>query len=96
MKKFVVGILTFAIVTAIIIDNYFLFIRGKLSSDAQRTSQSSTTTTSSSPNSTSKTSTRKYKDGTYTGSTVSTQWGNVQVQAVVTNGKLTKNLSSIC
>lgn len=90
MKKFVVGVLTFAIVTAIIIDSYFLFIRGKLSSDAQETSQSSTTTTSSSPSSTSKTSTRKYKDGTYTGSSVSTQWGNVQVQAVVTNGKLTK------
>jgi uncharacterized protein with FMN-binding domain len=30
-----------------------------------------------------------YKDGTYTGSVADAQWGNVQVQVVIQNGKIT-------
>jgi uncharacterized protein with FMN-binding domain len=30
-----------------------------------------------------------YKDGTYTGSVADAQWGNIQVQAVIQNGKIT-------
>lgn len=30
-----------------------------------------------------------YKDGTYTGSVADAQWGNVQVQAVIQQGKIT-------
>ena len=30
-----------------------------------------------------------YKDGSYTGSVADAQWGNVQIQAVIKNGKIT-------
>lgn len=30
-----------------------------------------------------------YKDGTYTGSVTDAQWGNIQVQVVIQNGKMT-------
>ena len=40
------------------------------------------------PNSTS-TPNAHYKDGTYTGSVADAQWGNVQVQVVIQNGKMT-------
>jgi len=35
------------------------------------------------------TSTGKYKDGTYTGSAANAFYGNIQVQAVIKNGKIT-------
>ncbi len=43
---------------------------------------SSTTTTNSTPSS-------QYKDGTYTGSVANAYYGNVQVRAIITNGKIT-------
>jgi uncharacterized protein with FMN-binding domain len=41
------------------------------------------------PNATS-TASGLYKDGTYTGSVADAQWGNIQVQVVIQNGKMTK------
>jgi uncharacterized protein with FMN-binding domain len=35
------------------------------------------------------TSSSLYKDGTYTGSVADAQWGNLQVQVVIQNGKIT-------
>lgn len=40
--------------------------------------------------STTSTTDARYKDGTYTGSVADAQWGNVQVQVVIQQGKMTK------
>lgn len=55
---------------------------------------SSTNTTASTPGAsdppnTPGTSNTHYKDGTYTGSVADAQWGDVQVQVVIQNGKMT-------
>lgn len=54
-------------------------------------SDASTTTTAPTPGSTTDTSSSAgtYKDGTYTGSTADAIWGNVQVQVVIQQGKIT-------
>jgi uncharacterized protein with FMN-binding domain len=49
------------------------------SSSSSNPSSSSTTTTSSSA----------YKDGTYTGSSADAVYGNIQIQAVISGGKIT-------
>lgn len=41
------------------------------------------------PPTTPETSNTAYKDGTYTGSVADAQWGNIQVQVVIQQGKLT-------
>ena len=52
-------------------------------------SSSSTTSTSSGPSGTVVPG-ATYKDGTYTGSQADAQWGLVQIQVVIQNGKMTK------
>jgi uncharacterized protein with FMN-binding domain len=47
------------------------------------------TSASSSPSTSGATSTGQYKDGTYTGTTANSVYGDVQVAAVVSGGKLT-------
>lgn len=67
-----------------------------ISADASGRS-SSATSTSDGSSATSATPTQSgttvpgatYKDGTYTGSVADAQWGNVQVQVVIQNGKIT-------
>jgi uncharacterized protein with FMN-binding domain len=44
---------------------------------------------SDTPNATGTPGQTLYKDGSYTGSVADAQWGNVQVQAVIQNGKIT-------
>jgi uncharacterized protein with FMN-binding domain len=48
---------------------------------------SSNTTSATAP--TTATPSSKYKDGTYTGSVANAYYGNVQVQAIIQNGKIT-------
>ena len=95
MRKIVISVLTFVVAVAIIVNSYFLFIKDKLTSTSSTQSDSAQTanTDSSSESSTassSSTSTNAsgMKDGTYTGSSTSTRWGDVQVQIVVKSGKI--------
>jgi uncharacterized protein with FMN-binding domain len=52
------------------------------------TSSNATTTTTTTPTTT-PTPSSQYKDGTYTGSVANAYYGNVQVQAVISDGKIT-------
>lgn len=99
MKKYVIGIMVFGVLVV-----YSLGIRHQQpkisapSSLATNNTPSTTTSGSGTPptnnsslsgNSTTQTSTSNYKDGTYTGSTADAYYGNVQVQATVSGGKIT-------
>ncbi|EOT45930.1 MULTISPECIES: FMN-binding protein [Enterococcus] len=55
-------------------------------STSRNTSQNESTPTTSASDNTTTSST--YKDGTYTGSSTSTRWGDVQVQITIQNGVL--------
>jgi uncharacterized protein with FMN-binding domain len=99
MKKFVVALL---IVGAFILYSFLyhsstaaLLPTG--STDSSSSTRSSSTSTASStnaassatPSATGTSGSGSYKDGTYTGSVADATWGNVQVQAVIQNGKIT-------
>lgn len=87
MRK-IIGLLVSAIVMfAIAIDGYFLIVKDWLKGQSTQESQVTTTTNVATTKST---ASKNYKNGVYTGSTVSTPNGDVQVQAVVSNGKITK------
>lgn len=98
MIKKVTGVaLSVGVAIAMAIDGYIVFFKNQQTSstsnaDTQTTNktESSKTSSSSSSSSTSDSSTGKYKDGTYTGTATSTQWGDVQVQITISGGKLTK------
>ncbi|KRN20110.1 hypothetical protein IV79_GL000775 [Pediococcus claussenii] len=70
---------------AIVIDGYFLIIKDWLRGQPIQESQASTNVASAKSS-----SSKNYKNGVYTGSAISTPNGDVQVQAVVSNGKITK------
>ncbi len=60
------------------------------SSSSSTPAPGATTTSGSTPTSgTTSTSASSYKNGTYTGNAADAQWGLVQVQAVIQNGKIT-------
>ena len=94
MKKIVIGLAVLAIFGI-----YSLGIRhqnpviGKPSSLANNNSPDTISTTSGSgtppPSGSSTSSTTSYKDGTYTGSVADAYYGNVQVSATVSGGKIT-------
>lgn len=58
------------------------------SSSVTSTVQSSDTLEASSVSGSSSTGSSGYKDGTYTGKSIATQWGNVQVQVTVSSGQI--------
>ncbi len=100
MKKILAVLVTGLIAVAMVLDAYFLLLMNKGSStDASATTTSQATTTDSTSDTTSvssssstistSSSSGKYKDGTYKGSSVSTQWGNVQVKVTISGGKIT-------
>lgn len=92
MKKFIASVVSLIVVIALAIDGYFLFFKQKVTGSTSQADSASNTATSSgttSSSSSSSSSSGKYKDGTYTGKATATQWGDVQVQAVIKNGKLT-------
>lgn len=100
MIKKVTGVaLSVGVAIAMAIDGYIVFFKNQQTSsisnaDTQTTNKTENSKTSSSSSSssssTSDSSTGKYKDGTYTGTATSTQWGDVQVQITISGGKLTK------
>ena len=100
MKKILAVLVTGLIAVAMVLDAYFLLLMNKGSStDASAPTTSQATTTDSTSDTTSvssssstistSSSSGKYKDGTYKGSSVSTQWGNVQVKVTISGGKIT-------
>ncbi|GAA3619772.1 FMN-binding protein [Secundilactobacillus similis] len=93
MKKLLTTIISLIVLVALIIDGYFLFIKNKLtqatSSAESTTTQSTNSSTSTSSSSATSSSTGRYQNGTYTGKATATQWGDVQVQAVIKGGKIT-------
>lgn len=100
MKKILAVLVTGLIAVAMVLDAYCLLLMNKVSStDASATTTSQATTTDSTSDTTSvssssstistSSSSGKYKDGTYKGSSVSTQWGNVQVKVTISGGKIT-------
>lgn len=91
MKKFVLA--------AVIIGSFILFSLIYNHSDNALLPPTNTTSASTSSRSSASSSTpntsgtiapgASYKDGTYNGSVADAQWGNVQVQVVIQNGKIT-------
>lgn len=89
MKKIISTLVSLIVLIALIIDGYWLFFKQKITSaTTQTTTSQSAASSQANSSTTNQTSTNQYKDGTYTGKATSTQWGDVQVQATVKNGKL--------
>lgn len=93
-KKFLITIVSIAASVAVLIDGYLMFFKHDQSQEtaqsqataASDTESESSTTTSSSTSSSNST----MKDGTYTGKSTSTEWGDVQVKITVVSGKITQ------
>ncbi|HUC87656.1 MAG TPA: FMN-binding protein [Candidatus Binatia bacterium] len=89
MRKYVLGIAIIAIFLA-----YSTILRNQHSepvvapSSVSQNNSSSTNPPASTPT-INTTPSSQYKDGTYTGSVANAFYGNVQVQAVIQNGKIT-------
>lgn len=93
-KKFLITIVSISASVAVLIDGYLMFFKHDQSQEAAQsqataasdTESESSTTTSSSTSSSNST----MKDGTYTGKSTSTEWGDVQVKITVASGKITQ------
>lgn len=93
-NKFLITIVSIAASVAVLIDGYLMFFKHDQSQEtaqsqataASDTESESSTTTSSSTSSSNST----MKDGTYTGKSTSTEWGDVQVKITVASGKITQ------
>lgn len=90
MKKIMAIIVSMLIGLAGILDGYWLFFSNDSSQSASSsTSSSSATVLNTSTSTGTSTTSTTYKDGTYTGDSISTRWGNVQLQVTISNGKIT-------
>ncbi|MEK1445042.1 FMN-binding protein [Limosilactobacillus fermentum] len=93
-NKFLITIVSISASVAVLIDGYLMFFKHDQSQEAAQsqataasdTESESSTTTSSSTSSSNST----MKDGTYTGKSTSTEWGDVQVKITVASGKITQ------
>jgi uncharacterized protein with FMN-binding domain len=96
MKKIIVAaiiIVTFVLYSFIYAHSEPVAVTPNTSSSSRSTSALVATPTpgaTASATSTASTPGALYKDGTYTGSVADAQWGVVQVQAVIKDGKITK------
>lgn len=93
-RKVITSVLAVGTTIAIAIDGYLLFLKADQANSIASTASSSTSTTASSSassasSSSSSSTSSGLKDGTYSGKSVSTQWGDVQVQIKVSGGKIT-------
>jgi uncharacterized protein with FMN-binding domain len=93
-RKVITSVLAVGTTIDIAIDGYLLFLKADQASSTASTASSSTSTAtsssaSSSSSSASSSTSSRLKDGTYSGKSVSTQWGDVQVQIKVSGGKIT-------
>lgn len=90
IKKVVSAIITLAVGIAVIIDGCIMLFKNSSSSNnliKSSTSKSNSTRVVSSVNNSS--SKKTLKDGTYTGKSTKTEWGDVQVVMTVSSGKIT-------
>ena len=93
-NKCLITIVSISASVAVLIDGYLMFFKHDQSQEtaqsqataASDTESESSTTTSSSTSSSNST----MKDGTYTGKSTSTEWGDVQVKITVASGKITQ------
>jgi uncharacterized protein with FMN-binding domain len=93
-RKVITSVLAVGTTIDIAIDGYLLFLKADQASSTASTASSSTSTATSSSASSSSSSaslstSSGLKDGTYSGKSVSTQWGDFQVQIKVSGGKIT-------
>ncbi|EFK31485.1 FMN-binding protein [Lactobacillus delbrueckii subsp. allosunkii] len=96
-RKVITSVLAVGTTIAIAIDGYLLFLKADQASSTASAASSSTSTAasssassaSSSSSSASSSTSSGLKDGTYSGKSISTQWGDVQVQIKVSGGKIT-------
>ncbi|WP_273450290.1 FMN-binding protein [Streptococcus ferus] len=93
-RKKIVGLLiAFVAAMAALINGYLLFFRNnsqkEVSTNTSQESGSSSSSTTAASSTTSDSSSSDLKDGTYTGASTSTKWGDVQVQITVKSGKIT-------
>lgn len=94
MKKLIVALLiigTFLLYSFLYHSNAVVLVPGSSTTSSSSASTPPGTSTPSAPSSTGSSGpgTGAYKDGSYTGSVADATWGNVQVKAVVQNGKIT-------
>lgn len=92
-RKVITSVLAVGTTIAIAIDGYLLFLKADQARSTASTASSSTSTatssSASSASSASSSTSSGLKDGTYSGKSVSTQRGDVQVQIKVSGGKIT-------
>ena len=92
-RKVITSVLAVGTTIAIAIDGYLLFLKADQARSTASTASSSTSTatssSASSASSASSSTSSGLKDGTYSGKSVSTQRGDVQVQIKASGGKIT-------
>ena len=87
MRKLIGFFLSIAAAISMLIDGYIVFLHGPRH---LATTRGDSESESSSPAKSSSTQhSGQYKNGTFTGKTVKTEWGTVQVRASIQNGQLT-------
>ena len=88
MKKFIVAV---SIIGAFIIYSFVYHANtvALVPTNPTRASGPTSTSTVGAAPTTGTTSGSLYKDGSYTGSVADAQWGNLQVKAIIQNGKIT-------
>jgi uncharacterized protein with FMN-binding domain len=88
MKKFIVAI---SIIGAFVLYSfvYRSNAAAPLPTTSTKSSASASTSSAGATPTTGTTSGALYKDGSYTGSVADAQWGNIQVKAIIQNGKIT-------
>jgi len=84
MSKIIPSLLTLAVTGAVALDGYWLLFHKTAAPSATRTTATQAAKTTTKPTS------GAYKNGTYTGKSTATQWGDVQVQAVIRQGQIAK------
>jgi uncharacterized protein with FMN-binding domain len=92
MKKFMVAVLivgAFILYSFLYHSNAVALLPTSSTGSSSSTSASSTSAAPSTPSAAGTSGSGSYKDGSYTGSVADATWGNLQVKAVIQNGKIT-------
>lgn len=94
MKKIMAVLISIIALGAAAYSAFMIFLKPETTTTtATKTSEVSNQSSSSSTSDSTTTST-SFKDGTYTGASTSTEWGDVQLQITVSSGKIT-NISAL-
>jgi uncharacterized protein with FMN-binding domain len=92
MRKYVLGIaiaIIFLAYSTVLRHQHSRPVIAPTSLSQNNSSASNSSSLPSATTNTPSTTTSQYKDGTYTGSVTNAYYGNVQVQAIISNGKIT-------